>query len=60
MPPPREQAVGVAFVAYCAFQLRDSMLLRPHPVVWRVVHGLVRAVGLPLDFMEDELRLRLS
>ena len=28
------------FLAYCAVQVRDGLMSRPHPVVWRVVHGL--------------------
>jgi len=28
-----------AFLLYCMMQLRDGNLLRPHPAVWRVVHG---------------------
>ena len=31
-------ACGV-FLFYCMVQLRDGILLRPHPAVWRVVHG---------------------
>jgi len=30
---------SVAFLLYCALQLRDGMLIRPHPVLWRVVNG---------------------
>lgn len=33
-------AVVLCFLVYCSIQLRDSILMRPHPVVWRVVHGL--------------------
>jgi phosphatidylserine synthase 2 len=47
----RRRATGAAalvFLAYCALQLRDSLLLRPHPVVWRLVHGagLLYLLGL--------------
>jgi len=28
-----------AFLLYCMIQLRDGDLLRPHPAIWRVVHG---------------------
>ena len=27
------------FLYYCMVQLRDGVLIRPHPAVWRVVHG---------------------
>ena len=30
----------LVFLGYCALQLRDSLLLRPHPGIWRIVHGL--------------------
>lgn len=30
----------VVFLVYCVVQLRDGLLLRPHPAVWRAVHGL--------------------
>lgn len=33
-------AVAVMFSVYCAVQLRDSLMVRPHPMVWRIVHGL--------------------
>jgi phosphatidylserine synthase 2 len=29
----------VVFGVYCSIQLRDSLLLRPHPIIWRLVHG---------------------
>jgi phosphatidylserine synthase 2 len=32
-------AVALVFLLYCSIQLRDSLLLRPHPIVWRLVHG---------------------
>ena len=28
------------FLTFCFLQLRDSVLLRPHPGVWRIVHGI--------------------
>mmetsp|Transcript_18783 Transcript_18783/g.60323 ORF Transcript_18783/g.60323 Transcript_18783/m.60323 type:complete len:519 (+) Transcript_18783:229-1785(+) len=31
---------GAMFLSFCAVQLRDNLLVRPHPVVWRVVQGL--------------------
>eukprot|EP00944_MAST-04C_sp_MAST-4C-sp1_P005151 g5151.t1 len=30
----------IAFLAYGCTQLRDSVMVRPHPVVWRLVHAL--------------------
>lgn len=32
-------ALALAFLVYCAFQLRDGLLVRPHPAFWRVVQG---------------------
>ena len=32
--------VAFVFLSYCAVQVRDGMLSRPHPIVWRVVHGV--------------------
>ena len=29
----------LVFLGYCALQLRDSLLVRPHPSLWRLVHG---------------------
>lgn len=29
----------LVFLGYCAMQLRDSLLIRPHPAIWRIVHG---------------------
>lgn len=30
---------GSSFLLYCMMQLRDGHLLRPHPALWRIVHG---------------------
>lgn len=30
---------ALAFLLYSVIQLRDGQLLRPHPAVWRIVHG---------------------
>lgn len=46
--------VVVALAAYlllCSFQLRDSLLVRPHPVFWRLVKGLVFAYFLVLIWL---------
>ncbi|KAL0478103.1 phosphatidylserine synthase [Acrasis kona] len=32
-------AVVAVFLVYCAVQLRDGIILRPHPAFWRVVTG---------------------
>jgi phosphatidylserine synthase 2 len=33
-------AVMVGFSIYCVLQLRDGLLVRPHPAFWRLIHGL--------------------
>ncbi|KAL9646303.1 hypothetical protein ABK040_002849 [Willaertia magna] len=33
-------AMIALFLVYCATQFRDSILLRPHPAIWRVVTGI--------------------
>jgi len=33
-------SVALVFLTYCALQTRDGLLIRPHPIVWRVVHGV--------------------
>lgn len=30
---------ALVFLGYCMVQMRDSLILRPHPAFWRVVHG---------------------
>ncbi|KAK3289872.1 hypothetical protein CYMTET_2708 [Cymbomonas tetramitiformis] len=32
-------AIAVVFLSYCALQLPDGLLRRPHPVLWRIVQG---------------------
>lgn len=37
------RGLGAAIVVYllvCSWQLRDSLLVRPHPVFWRIIKGL--------------------
>eukprot|EP01080_Neovahlkampfia_damariscottae_P001051 gene1051-10570_t len=33
-------AIFFIFLVYCAIQLRDGFLLRPHPIIWRIVRGI--------------------
>jgi len=30
----------IAIVVYCILQTKDGLMIRPHPMVWRAVHGL--------------------
>lgn len=38
----RAAALGVCFLflVHCFLQCRDSLFVRPHPGVWRLVHGV--------------------
>ncbi|ETV78500.1 hypothetical protein H257_08017 [Aphanomyces astaci] len=38
----RNGGISAAFIflVYCFLQTRDGLLVRPHPGVWRIVHGL--------------------
>lgn len=33
-------AVVCVFLVYAVTQIRDSLMIRPHPAVWRLIHGL--------------------
>lgn len=58
-------AVVVVFGVYGATQLRDSLMVRPHPMVWRVMHAmavlylllLCAIFVLPLQGARDLIRL---
>ena len=39
------------FVGYGAIQFRDSLMVRPHPVVWRVIHALGILLLMLIAFM---------
>jgi phosphatidylserine synthase 2 len=51
---------SVIFLVYASINLRDSMLIRPHPIFWRVVHatGILYLIGLSflLAFPPEEAR----
>lgn len=49
----RRGLAGVAFVflMYCALQLRDTSLRRPHPVVWRIFQGMAILYLLAVTFV---------
>jgi len=34
-------SVSTLFIAYCCLNVKDSLLVRPHPMFWRAVHGCV-------------------
>lgn len=31
----------LSFVSYSVLQTRDGLMVRPHPAVWRAIHGIV-------------------
>jgi len=48
-------ACCIAFLLYCVLQLRDGMLIRPHPIFWRLVNGMsiIYLMGLIFISMLD-------
>ncbi|CAN0484287.1 unnamed protein product, partial [Hapterophycus canaliculatus] len=38
----RAATLGISFLflVHCFLQCRDSLFARPHPGVWRIVHGI--------------------
>ena len=55
--------VTIFLLGYCMIQIRDGVLIRPHPVVWRFVHGCgliyVLVLLFMLPFQPEEMRLSL-
>ena len=55
---------AVTFIGYGAIQFRDSMMVRPHPVVWRCIHAvgilylLLLAFVLPLEISDARILLK--
>jgi len=43
--------MSFCFLVHCFLQCRDTLLVRPHPGVWRVVHGLGMLYLLFLAFL---------
>jgi hypothetical protein len=57
-------AVAATFLAFSALQGPNSVMVRPHPVVWRLVYGLAILYLLSLVFLlfqgKDEARRLLK
>lgn len=57
-------AVAMTFLAYSALQGPSSVMVRPHPVVWKLVHGIAILYLLSLIFLlfqgKDEARALLK
>uniref|UniRef100_A0A804QKE6 CDP-diacylglycerol--serine O-phosphatidyltransferase n=2 Tax=Zea mays TaxID=4577 RepID=A0A804QKE6_MAIZE len=44
-------AMIAAFLAYCTLQAPSTILIRPHPAVWHLVHGLAVVYLVALTFL---------
>ncbi|XP_020404709.1 CDP-diacylglycerol--serine O-phosphatidyltransferase 3 [Zea mays] len=44
-------AMIASFLAYCTLQAPSTILIRPHPAVWRLVHGLAVVYLVALTFL---------
>jgi phosphatidylserine synthase 2 len=44
-------ATALCFLFYCSLMLQDGQLQRPHPVVWRLVHGVTLLYLLLVVFL---------
>lgn len=57
-------AVAMTFLGYSALQGPSSVMVRPHPVVWKLVHGIAILYLLSLVFLlfqgKDEARALLQ
>jgi threonine/homoserine/homoserine lactone efflux protein len=49
-------AIAFIFLTHCFLQCRDSVLIRPHPGVWRVVHGIGMLYLMCLGVVMGEAR----
>lgn len=44
-------AMVAVFLTYCLLQAPDTILIRPHPALWRLVHGLAVIYLVALTFL---------
>ncbi|KAL0296680.1 UNVERIFIED_CONTAM: CDP-diacylglycerol--serine O-phosphatidyltransferase 1 [Sesamum radiatum] len=44
-------AMVAVFLAYCLLQAPSTVLIRPHPAIWRVVHGMAVIYLVALTFL---------
>lgn len=44
-------AMIAVFLAYCLFQAPSTVLIRPHPAIWRLVHGMAVVYLVSLTFL---------
>lgn len=54
-------AMIATYLGYCALQGPSSLMVRPHPVVWRLVHGcaMVYLMALAFLLMQGKTETRL-
>ncbi|XP_073007063.1 CDP-diacylglycerol--serine O-phosphatidyltransferase 2-like isoform X2 [Typha latifolia] len=50
-------AMIAVFLAYCVLQAPSTILIRPHPAVWRLVHGMAVVYLVALTFLLFQTRL---
>ncbi|KAJ6356813.1 hypothetical protein OIU78_004833 [Salix suchowensis] len=44
-------AMTAVFLGYCLLQAPSTVLIRPHPAIWRLVHGLAIVYLVALTFL---------
>ncbi|KAA8529092.1 hypothetical protein F0562_034109 [Nyssa sinensis] len=44
-------AMIAVFLAYCLLQAPSTILIRPHPAIWRLVHGMAVVYLVALTFL---------
>nr|DAD31932.1 TPA_asm: hypothetical protein HUJ06_010783 [Nelumbo nucifera] len=44
-------AMIAVFLAYCLLQAPSTVLIRPHPAIWRLVHGMTVVYLVSLTFL---------
>lgn len=49
-------AMIAVFLAYCLLQAPSTLLIRPHPAIWRLVHGLAVIYLVALTFLLFQTR----
>ncbi|KAE8707253.1 CDP-diacylglycerol--serine O-phosphatidyltransferase 1 [Hibiscus syriacus] len=50
-------AMIAVFLAYCLLQAPSTLLIRPHPGIWRLVHGMAVVYLVALTFLLFQVKL---
>ncbi|KAJ0038679.1 hypothetical protein Pint_22167 [Pistacia integerrima] len=53
-------AMIAVFLAYCLLQAPSTVLIRPHPAIWRLVHGMAVIYLVALTFLLFQLELWMA